>query len=58
MQECETSTGKQTPTKRVSVRSGGAGHAHSGIIKTDAPRRVNGSKNPKAAQSKIVKLGR
>jgi hypothetical protein len=57
MQECETGTGKQTPTKRVSVRSGGAGHAHSGIIKTDASRRVNGAKNPKA-QSKIVRLGR
>jgi len=44
--------------KRVSVRSGGAGHAHSGIIKTDASRQVNGSKSAKAIQSKIVKLGR
>ena len=33
MQECETGTGKNTFVKRVSVRSGGAGHAHSGVIK-------------------------
>ena len=59
MQECETGTGKSSFTKRVSVRSGGAGHAHSGIIKTDASRRVNGgSKSAKTVQSKIVKLGR
>ncbi len=58
MQECETGTGKSSFVKRVSVRSGGAGHAHSGIIKTDASRRVNGSKSAKAVQSKIVKLGR
>lgn len=58
MQECETSTEKGSFVKRVSVRSGGAGHAHSGIIKTDASRRMNGSKSAKAVQSKIVKLGR
>ena len=57
MQEC-TSTGKSSIVKRVTVRSGGAGHAHSGIIKTDASRRMNGSKSAQAVQSKIVKLGR
>jgi hypothetical protein len=57
MQECETSTGKSVYVKRVSVRTGGAGHAHSGVVKTDTPRRMNGLKAPKAAQSKIVRLG-
>ena len=57
MQECGTSTGKSSLTKRVSIRSGGAGHAHSGVAKTDTPRRMNGLKAPKAAQSKIVRLG-
>jgi|SoiMethySBSTD1v2_1073268.scaffolds.fasta_scaffold1010203_1 hypothetical protein len=58
MHECESGTGKQTPTKRVSVRSGGAGHAHSGIIKTEKLPQINGLKGPKATQSKIVRLGR
>ncbi len=59
MQECGTSTGKSSFVKRVSVRSGGAGHAHSGIVKTAcvAPgeRRLE---KAKTVQSKIVKLGR
>jgi hypothetical protein len=59
MQECETST-QDSYLKRVSVRSGGAGHAHSGVIKS-------GLRNGKAADyavadkqlnSKIVRLGR
>jgi hypothetical protein len=58
MQECETGTGKSSVVKRVTVRSGGAGHAHSGIIKTDVSRRANGSKSAKSVQSKIVRLGR
>jgi hypothetical protein len=57
MQECETSTGKSSVVKRVTVRSGGAGHAHSGVVK------ANGVDNrdvavAKAAKAKIVKLGR
>ncbi len=57
MQECETGTGESPAVKRVTVRSGGAGHAQSGVAKTDTPRRMNGSKAPKAAYSKIVGLG-
>ena len=57
MQECETGTGKDVDVKRVTVRSGGAGHAHSGVTKTDTPRRTNGAKAPKTANSKIVRLG-
>ena len=57
MQECETGTGKQIPTKRVSVRSGGAGHAHSGIIKTSIVSNPE-TAVAKATKSKIVKLGR
>jgi hypothetical protein len=56
MQECGTSTGKSSVVKRVTVRSGGAGHAHSGIAKTKAAS--NGNTTTKATKSKIVKLGR
>ena len=35
MQQCETST--ETSVKRVSVRTGGAGHAHSGVITGQVP---------------------
>jgi len=53
MQECGTSTGKRSFVKRVSVRSGGAGHAHSGVVKADAL-----SKGAKPRKSvKLVKLG-
>ena len=56
MQECETGTGKSSIVKRVTVRSGGAGHAHSGVAKTKvADNRNTGAK---ATKSKIVKLGR
>ena len=57
MQECETDTGKNSIVKRVSVRSGGAGHAHSGVAKTGLARDRNATKS-KATKSKIVKLGR
>jgi hypothetical protein len=61
MQECETST-QTSYVKRVTVRSGGAGHAHSGVVKgtvsrngttTDAPTELS-----KATNGKIVRLGR
>jgi hypothetical protein len=57
MQECETGTGKNSFVKRVSVRSGGAGHAHSGIVKTlvVSNQKTTGAK---ATKNKIVKLGR
>jgi hypothetical protein len=57
MQEC-TSTGKNSFTKRVTVRSGGAGHAHSGVAKkqTDRPQRATGPSQP--VENKIVRLGR
>lgn len=57
MQECETGTGKTPIVKRVTVRSGGAGHAHSGVART----KIAGSRKPaatKAMNSKIVRLGR
>jgi hypothetical protein len=37
--------------KRVSVRTGGAGHAHSGIVRCEA-------QSTKSSSVKIVKLGR
>jgi hypothetical protein len=68
MQECETSTDKGSFVKRVSVRSGGAGHAHSGVIKGRVSLNENGSASrassgdrvtsPGPANTKIVKLGR
>ncbi|WP_162917124.1 hypothetical protein [Dongia deserti] len=39
MQQCQTST-QDSAVKRVSVRTGGAGHAHSGVKE---PARVNGN---------------
>jgi hypothetical protein len=58
MQECGTSTGNESNVKRVSVRSGGAGHAHSGVAKTQhvPPRKVTKPTLP--ANNKIVRLGR
>jgi hypothetical protein len=59
MQECGTSTGKDSIVKRVTVRSGGAGHAHSGVVKTRGmPAKKNGTPSPKGANGKIVRLGR
>jgi hypothetical protein len=57
MQECETSTGKSLIMKRVTVRSGGAGHAHSGVAKTPPTGERNAGAT-KATNGKIVKLGR
>ena len=56
MQECGTGIGKSVHVKRVTVRSGGAGHAHSGVVKTNVT-------NPKMlvaeeTKRKIVRLGR
>jgi hypothetical protein len=56
MQECETSTGKSSFTKRVTVRSGGAGHAHSGVAKAHDGQKV--MEPSKSADGKIVRLGR
>lgn len=61
MQECETSTGKGIYVKRVTVRSGGAGHAHSGIV--EGVSADSGSGDGRAVPSeranrKIVRLGR
>jgi hypothetical protein len=52
MQECATSTGNNSIVKRVTVRSGGAGHAHSGVVKAD-PKSATPPKG-----MKLVKLGR
>ena len=41
MQQGETSTQQNAPVKRVSVRSGGAGHTHSGVVR--APDSKNGA---------------
>ena len=57
MQECETSTGKSSVMKRVTVRSGGAGHAHSGVAKTTLTGKQSAGAT-KATNGKIVKLGR
>lgn len=57
MQECETGTGKSSFVKRVSVRSGGAGHAHSGVAKTNGIGNRDATV-AKTTKSKIVKLGR
>ena len=62
MQECETGT-ENSIVKRVTVRSGGAGHAHSGIIKAGSvvskPNSSSGQLNsPKRGDGKIVRLGR
>jgi|RhiMethySRZTD1v2_1073278.scaffolds.fasta_scaffold00279_26 hypothetical protein len=58
MQECETGTGKSTLVKRVTVRSGGAGHAHSGVAKERAVRPRRAAKPSQPAENKIVELGR
>jgi hypothetical protein len=48
--------------KRVSVRSGGAGHAHSGIIKTSSvtyhASSIERESPSKRVATKIVRLGR
>ena len=56
MQECETGTGKSSFVKRVSVRSGGAGHAHSGIVKVHGMPEEGGTRSPKGVNGKIVNL--
>jgi hypothetical protein len=59
---CETNTNSQT--KRVSVRTGGAGHAHSGIVRSEIQSAKNALADGvslgrvKAPNGKIVKLGR
>jgi hypothetical protein len=57
MQEC-TSTGKDSFTKRVTVRSGGAGHAHSGIVKADGRTAATAaqSRGTKTTNIMIVRL--
>jgi hypothetical protein len=52
-------------TKRVSVRTGGAGHAHSGIARSEivtawnaATERASSGQRGKSPNGKIVKLGR
>jgi len=60
MQECETGTGKGSLTKRVTVRSGGAGHAHSGVVKgvsTDVRPADRRAMQLGRAANKIIKLG-
>ena len=59
MQECETSL-QQSVAKRVTVRTGGAGHAHSGVIKVPPRRKKNGVASDmhlKREQIKVVSLG-
>jgi hypothetical protein len=59
MQECGTSTGKSSFVKRVTVRSGGAGHAHSGIVKVTGVRsEKKGDHALKGSNGQIVRLGR
>jgi hypothetical protein len=58
MQECETGT-DNTLVKRVTVRSGGSGHAHSGVTKVNSILSgKKGSRSPKRSNGKIVTLGR
>jgi hypothetical protein len=57
MQECETGTGKSSFAKRVTVRSGGAGHAHSGIVKTSVDSKPDAAAVT-ATKGKTVRLGR
>jgi hypothetical protein len=59
MQERETSV-QHTAAKRVTVRTGGAGHAHSGILKAPAHLKGNdvAAASPlKGEQNKVVSLG-
>ena len=56
MQECENSA-KGSDVKRVTVRTGGAGHAHSGVANSDSVLAVKkGTSLP--ANGKMVTLGR
>ena len=57
MQKCGTGTGKNSLLKRVSVRSGGAGHAHSGVAEASGVDHRNAPACT-ATERKIVKLGR
>jgi hypothetical protein len=52
-------------TKRVSVRTGGAGHAHSGIVRSEilsartaATEGASSGERGKSPNGKIVRLGR
>ena len=59
MQECETSL-QQSVAKRVTVRTGGAGHAHSGVTKAPSNSKKNGvaaDAHLKQDQNKVVPLG-
>ena len=65
MQTCGTSTEKGSFEKRVTVRTGGAGYAHSGV-KRSATKPENGANAealtvrlhlPKRESTKIVTLG-
>jgi hypothetical protein len=58
MQECETGTGKSSTTKRVSVRSGGAGHAQSGVATnaSAAPVKAISAGKLKAARQRSLSL--
>jgi hypothetical protein len=59
MQECETSL-QHSITKRVTVRTGGAGHAHSGVTKAPSNHTQNGvaaNAHLKQDQNKVVPLG-
>lgn len=59
MQASETSL-QQSVAKRVTVRTGGAGHAHSGVIKAPSGRKTNGvaaDAHLKLEQNKVVPLG-
>jgi hypothetical protein len=59
MQECEAGTGKSSFVKRVTVRSGGAGHAHSGVVKVNSrPSGNESNRSAKTSDGKIVRLGR
>lgn len=55
MQECETGT-ETFFVKRVTVRSGGAGHAHSGVTVGDSP--IKRSKPVDTKTTKVVTIGR
>jgi hypothetical protein len=57
MQECETST-ESSFVKRVTVRTGGAGHAHSGVVKASISRNEDVARTANANNGKVVKLGR
>jgi hypothetical protein len=59
MQVSETSL-QQSVAKRVTVRTGGAGHAHSGVIKAPSRPKTNGATadtHLKREQIKVVSLG-